>query len=199
MLYLDSWNASCHISSEYRRRIAVYISPINMSSLQARLQNPDYINWVKAGLCLIHTKSGLHDFADAASQSLHQSILANIIPALASAAQPVCGISIRRHNLFTTCAHPYCQGFLTAVINNGIDPTHTFTVKHGNLSNCDVGQWHAHHWQVAKLFMNQGQLPTQVNPSETDMSGIINFLSHCKVSRNMMTNVLLLDKVSSVY
>ena len=174
-----------------------------MSSLQARLQNPDYINWVKAGLCLIHTKSGLHDFADTASQSLHQSILTNIIPAFANTAQPVCGISIsKRKKLITTCAHPYCQGFLAAVINNGIDPTNTFTVKHGNLSNCNVitvGQWHTHHWQVAKLFMNQGQLPTQVNPSETDMSGIINFLSHCKVPRNMMTNVLLLDKVSSVY
>ena len=170
-----------------------------MSSLQARLQNPDYINWVKAGLCLIQTKVGLDDFADTASQSLHQSILTNIIPTFANTAQPLCGISIRRQNLITTCAHPYCQGFLAAVINNGIDPTHTFTVKHGNLSNCDVRLWHTHHWHVAKLFMNQGQLSTQVNPSETDMSGIINFLSHCKVPRNMMTNVPLLDKVSSVY
>ena len=168
-----------------------------MSSLKARLRNPDYINWVKAGLCLIHTKSGLHDCADTASQSLHQSILNNIIPALASAPQPVYGISIRRQNLITTCTNPYCQGFLAAVINNGIDPTHTFTVRPSNLSNCDVGQWHSRHWQIAKLFMNQGQLPTQVNPSETDLSGIVNFLSHCKVPRNMVTNVLLLNEVSS--
>ena len=168
-----------------------------MSSLQARLQNPDYINWVKAGLCLIHTKSGLDDFADTASQSLHQSVLTNIIPAFASAAQPVCGISIRRQNLITICAHPYCQGFLAAVIIKGIDPIHPFTVRPGNLANCDVGQWHNNHWEVAKLFMNQGQLPTQVNPSETDLKGIVNFLSHCKVPRNMVRNVFLLDEVSS--
>ena len=169
-----------------------------MSSLQTRLRNPDYINWVKAGLCLIHTKSGLHDCADTASQSLHQSVLNNIIPTLASAAQPLCGISIRRQNLITTCAHQYCQGFLAAVINNGIDPTHTFTVRPGNLSNCHVGQWHSHHWQIAKLFMNQGQLKTQVNPTEADMSGIINFLSHCRLPRSTVTNLLLLDEVSII-
>ena len=169
-----------------------------MSSLKARLQNPDYINWVKAGLCLIHTKSGLEDFADSASQTLHQSILTNIIPALASAAQPVCGIVISKQKLTTTCTHQYCRGFLTALRFNGMDPTHAYTVKHGNLANCNVGQWHTHHWQVAKLFMNhQGQqLPTQVNSSQTDMSGVLNFLSHCKVSRRKLTNVLLLDEVS---
>ena len=168
-----------------------------MSSLKARLQNPDYINWVKAGLCLIHTKAGLDDVADTASKLLHQSVLTNIIPAYASVAQPVCGISIRRQNLTTTCAHQYCKGFLAAVTYNGIDPQHAFTIRPGNLANCNVGQWHNRHWEVAKLFMNQGQLPTQVNPSETDMSGIINFLSHCKVSRNTVTNVLLLDEVSN--
>ena len=167
-----------------------------MSSLKARLQNPDYINWVKAGLCLIHTKSGLDDFANTASQSLHQSVLTNIIPALVSSAQPVCGLTISRQNLTTTCTDLYCQGFLNAVIINGIDPTHPFTIRHTNLANCNVGQWHSNHWEVAKLFMNPGQLPTQVNASQTDMSGIINFIAHCKVPRRKLTNVLLLDEVS---
>ena len=167
-----------------------------MRSLKARLQNPDYINWVKAGLCSIHTKSGLDDFADTASQSLHQNILTNIIPAFVSAAQPVCGIVIKKQKLVTKCTHLYCQSFLAAVIYNGIDPTHTFTVKPGNLANCDVGQWHKHHWQVSKLFMNPGQLPTQVNSCQTDMSGIINYISHCRVPRRKLTNNLLLHEVS---
>ena len=169
-----------------------------MSSLQARLRDPDYNNWVKAGLCLIHTKTGLEDFADAASQSLHQSILNNVIPAFANAAQPVCGVAIRRCNLTATCvpAHLYCRQFVTAVNNNGFDPNHIFRVTHHNLRNCDTGQWHSHHWQVAKMFMNRGQEPTVVHPRETDISGIINFLSHCKVPRNKVTNLLFLDEVS---
>ena len=170
-----------------------------MSSLKARLQNPDYINWVKAGLCLIYTKAGLDDFADTASQSLHQSVLTGINPALVRAAQPVCGIYIRGQNLFTTCNHSYCQRFLAEVINNGFDPAHAFTVRPANLSNCDVGQWHSHHWQVAKLFMNHGQLPTQVTSCDTDMSGVINFLSHCRVPRGKLSNVLLVDKVSTEF
>ena len=168
-----------------------------MSSLKVRLQDPDYINWIKAGLCLIHTKSGLEEFAEAASQSLHQSILNNIIPTFASAAKPICGVNIARHKLTAICAHPYCQNFISEVINIGFDPNHAFTVNHRNLGNCDTGQWHSHHWQVAKLFMNKGQEPTHVHPRETDKSGIINFLSHCKIPRNAVTNIGFFDKVST--
>ena len=168
-----------------------------MSTLQSRLQDPDYINWVKAGLCLIHTKSGLEEFAEAASQSLHQSILNNIIPAFACAAQPVCGVNIARQKLIPICTDQYCQNFINEVINIGFDPNHAFTVNHGNLGNCDTAQWHSHHWQVAKLFMNRGQDPSHVHPRETDMSGIINFLSHCKIPRNAVTNIGFFDKVST--
>ena len=169
-----------------------------MSSLQTRLQDPDYINWVKAGLCLIHTKSVLEEFAEAASQSLHQSILKNIVPTYASAAQPICGVNIARQKLIPICSDPYCQNFIKEVINNGFDPNHAFTVNRWNLGNCDTGQWHSHHWQVAKLFMNNGQEPTHVHPKETDMSGIINFLSHCKIPRNAVTNIGFFGKVSTV-
>ena len=168
-----------------------------MSSLKVRLQDQDYINWVKAGLCLIHTKSGLEEFAEAASQSLHQSILNNIVPTFASAAQPVCGVNIARQKLIPICSDQYCQNFIKEVINIGFDPNHAFTVNRWNLDNCDTGQWHSHHWQVAKLFMNKGQEPTHVHPRETDMSGIINFLSHCKVPRNAVTNNGFFDKVST--
>ena len=168
-----------------------------MSSLQTRLKDPDYINWVKAGLCLIHTKSGLEEFAEASSQLLHRSILNSIIPTFASAAKPICGVNIARQKLIATCLDQYCQNFIKEVINIGFDPNHTFTVNHGNLGSCDIGQWHSHHWQVAKLFMNRGQDPSHVHPRETDMSGIINFLFHCKIPRNAVTNIGLIDKVST--
>ena len=168
-----------------------------MSSLQTRLQDPGYINWVKAGLCLIHTKSGLENFADTASKSLHQSILNNIIPKFANAAQPVCGVIIRRQNLMTTCAHPYCQSFIAEIINTGLDPS--FTVRSDNLSNCNISSWHTDHWELAKLFMNRGQLPTQVMASQTDMSGILNFISHCKVPRLKIVNILLVNEVGLAF
>ena len=170
-----------------------------MSTLQTRLQDQDYINWVKAGLCLIHTKSGLEEFAEAASQSLHQSILNNIIPTFASAAQPVCGVNIARQKLIPICTDQYCQNFINEVINIGFDQNHTFTVNRWNLGNSDIAQWHNHHWELAKIFMNRGQLPTQVSASQTDMSGILNFISHCKIPRQKMGNILLVDKVGLAF
>ena len=170
-----------------------------MSSLQTRLQDPDYINWVKAGLCLIHTKSGLEDFADTASKLLHQSILANVVPPMSTTAQPICGVNILRQKLIPICSDPYCQNFIKEVINIGFDPNHAFTVNRWNLGNCDTAQWHSHHWQVAKLFMNRGQLPTQSMASQTDMSGVLNFISHCKVPRQKMGNILLVDEVGLTF
>ena len=170
-----------------------------MSTLKTRLQNPDYKNWIKAGLCLIHAKAGLEDFADRESQLLYQNILTNLTRAsIATPGHPVCGITINRQKLVNTCVHPYCQCFLTAVIQEGIDPHHPFTIRPANLANTDIRQWHSHPWELAKLFMNQGQLPTQTSPSQTDLSGILNFLSHCKVPRNQVTNVLLIDEVRRV-
>ena len=164
-----------------------------MSSLQTRLQDPGYINWVKAGLCLIHTKEGLEEFADNESNELHGNILAHLLPNTGHSLGRAC---ISKTKLMTTCGDAYCQSFATAVIQEGIDPNHKFTIGKPNLANTDAGQWHSQPWELAKLFMNQGQLPTQTQPSQTDLSGIINFLTHCRVPRNHVTNVKLFDEVS---
>ena len=171
-----------------------------MSTLQGRLQNIDYKNWLKAGLCLIYSKEGLEDFANTKSQQLHQNVLANVASAsITNTVNPICGISINRHRkLINQCTHAYCKGFLTAVMQEGLDPNHPFTIRPANLANTDVGLWHSQHWELAKLYMNFGQLPTQTDPSETDLSGIINFLSHCRVSRSDITNDLLIDEVTLV-
>ena len=47
--------------------------------------------------------------------------------------------------------------------------------------------------------MNRGQLPTQVMTSQTDMSGILNFISHCKVPRLKIVNILLVDEVGLAF
>ena len=164
-----------------------------MSSLQTRLQDPGYINWVKAGLCLIHTKEGLEDFADNESNELHRNILAHPLP---NTGHSPCGTCISKTKLKATCGDAYCQSFVTAVIQEGIDPHHNITIGKPNLANTDAGQWNSQPWELAKLFMNPGQLPTQTQTSQTDLSGIINFLSHCRVPRNHVTNVILLDEVS---
>ena len=92
-----------------------------MSSVQTRLQDPGYINWVKAGLSLIHTKEGLEDFADNESKQLHGNIQAHPLPNTGHSLGRTC---ISKTKLMTMCGDAYCQSFVTAVIQEGIDPHH---------------------------------------------------------------------------
>ena len=170
-----------------------------MSTLQQRLQDQDYGNWVKAGLCLALLKEGLEDFADMQSKEFHQNVLAqlaNVQPAQSS----ICDnetISFDKHNQGSiSCYHPFCQGFLDAVVQVGIDPNQRFTIRRQNIDNCNVKNWHNDPWELSKLFMNPGQLPTERSPSQTDLSGIVNFLAHCRIPRGNITNNTSIDKVN---
>ena len=50
-----------------------------MAGLQPTLSDPDFENWVKAGLSLQYTKDGIETFVDTVIDNLHQSIL-NTLP-----------------------------------------------------------------------------------------------------------------------
>ena len=172
-----------------------------MSSLQARLNDSEYKNWVKAGLCLMYTKDGLEDFVDNTTQQLHQNVIGNLTRQLgAQTRQAVCGVTFHKQQLVITCNDLYCQAFLNAVKHEGLNPTHPFTIRHGNLGNSNTRLWHSHSYELSKLFMNPGQQPTHSGPAETDLSGLVNFMAHCRVPSSQITSRRLLDEVStSIY
>ena len=170
-----------------------------MSTLKARLNDPDYQNWVKAGICLLYTKDGLEDFVDSTTQQLHQNVIANLKRHVgAQTGQAVCGIKFHRQQLVNTCNDRYCQVFLNAVTQEGLDPTHPFTLRPGNLGNSNTSLWHSHPYELSKLFMNAGQPATQSGPAETDLSGLINFMEHCRVPSSQITSLHLLKEVSTL-
>ena len=47
-------------------------------------------------------------------------------------------------------------------------------------NNSNINEWPIEPWQVAKLFMAQGQDPTSVSSNDTDASGILQLLTNCK-------------------
>ena len=170
-----------------------------MSTLQARLNDPEYRFWVKAGICLLYIKEGLEDFVTNTSLQFHQNVLANLTrSAIANTGQPVCGVNINRRRLVTVCQHPYCQMFLNAVIQEGLDPNQPFTLKHANLANSDVNLWHSHPYELAKLFMNAGQTAAQTGPAQTDLSGLVNFIGHCKIPCSQISSRRLIEEVSFI-
>ena len=170
-----------------------------MSTLQARLNDPEYTYWVKAGICLLYIKEGLEDFATNTYLQFHQNVLANLTrSAIANTRQPVCGVKINRQRLVTVCQHSYCQMFLNAVIQEGLDPNQPFTLKPANLANSDVSLWHSHPYELAKLFMNSGQTVAQTGPAQTDLSGLVNFIDHCKVPSSQISSRRLIEEVNCI-
>ena len=170
-----------------------------MTTLQARLNDPEYGYWVKAGICLQYTKEGLEDFVTNTCLQFHANVLANLTSsAITNPVHPVCGVKIKRQRLVTVCQDPYCQGFLNAVIQEGLDPNHVFTIRHGNLANSDVSLWHSHPYELAKLFMNQGQAAAQTGPAQTDLNGLMNFIDHCKIPSSQISSRRLIKEVSFI-
>lgn len=157
-----------------------------MATIKTSFQNPEYVNWIKAVLSLACLKKGLERFADERSKELHQTVLNSL------KVQQMCincTISVKKKNCyFTSCGHPSCDNLLDAIVKAGIDPNQTFTFQRHNLKNSNVQYWHDTHWEVAKLFMNAGQTPTQTGPGETDLSAIINFIDFCQVARKYISN-----------
>ena len=163
-----------------------------MATLQARLDNQDYKNWVKAALCLHLVKEGLEDLADERSKDFHRQVLQD-----AGGSHSVCHterISFDNNTGTISCCHPYCQQFVNAISDLGIDLNKRFRFRN-NLKNCDVRLWHSEHWELAKIFMNDGQTSVQKTPRDTDLSGIINFLSHCKVAAAAISNIHIISQV----
>ena len=150
-----------------------------MATLDERLKDDDYRHWVKAVLCLQYTKDGLVSLADRTSQILHNAVLAQMRGSGNPSANGICTparIDLKKKTVIC-CSN--CNAFLAE------------TKKHCtgtlNLNNSDVTNLHDQPWQLAKLFMNPGQDVTNTVPGQTDLSGILNFLDHCRQANILNT------------
>ena len=194
--------------SPCRQQIYIYIfsladTPDKMATLQQRLQNQDYSNWVKAGLCIALTKKGLEGFTDEKSKDFHTTVVDNIrkanFPIVGCSMCNTGRIKILRNkgavNWRINCGHPYCEEFLKQIELVGIDQNKVFRFDGRSLRNSNIQQWHSSPWELAKLFMNHGQQPTQQNATDTDFSGIINFIDHCQTANNDIANPAFIQEV----
>ncbi|KAK3591478.1 hypothetical protein CHS0354_031584 [Potamilus streckersoni] len=135
------------------------------NTLEERLKDPGYKNWLKAGMCLIHVKEGLETFVDAESKVLHKDILTKCTP---------CGQctqdGVKHKNRQKLC--PSCDSF-----KDEIKKRHKYSSP--NWDNTDVQKWTNDHWSVSKCIMNPGQSGNH-SASDTDISGLLNFIINYK-------------------
>ena len=158
-----------------------------MATLEDRIRDQEYRNWVKSALCLQCTRDGLVEFCDLKSQDLNKKIIQalrgnpsvyNLCPNIAFDFQ---------RKLISCCNN--CNAILLEVKN------YLTGISSLNLKNSDPTKLLHQHWQCSKLYMNVGQDVTSTTPEDSDISGLINFIDHCSVPRGCVNNPDILKQV----
>ena len=166
-----------------------------MSTLSDRLGDPEYRNWVKAGICLGYFKDGVETFAEERSESLHRHVLHHL--GGNSSSQRMCpraSISFDKPLgkwKMSCCAN--CQQYIDEIENMRY-PNFKFTQTNWNNSNIQL--WPHEPWEMVKVYMNAGQKGTHKTPKDTDLSGILNFIDHCTVARGDISKTFNISKVN---
>ena len=163
-----------------------------MTSLEERLQDPDYKAWVKAGVCLGFVKAGLEQFAVDRSTVFHQGVLNQLQNKGNPSIQNVCSQATVRRGRVSCCYN--CQCFVDEIDSQN---NYSFKFQQGNWDNSDIQLWPKDPWEMAKVFMNPGQKATQKSPADTDLSGILNFIDHCCIAKRDIVNAFNISKVIS--
>ena len=161
-----------------------------MTTLEGRLKDTQYRNWVKSALCLQYTRDGLVAFTEKKSRELNQEIVQQLRQSGNQSVYNLCQtIAFDQQSQSVTCCTD-CNDILKEAMKYrawNLDL---------NLGNSDPKRLLQQHWQVAKLFMNVGQDVSSTGPNNTDISGLINFIDHCTVPRRCVNNPDNLSKVN---
>ena len=161
-----------------------------MATLEGRLRDPEYRNWVKSALCLQYTRDGLETFTGLKSLELNQTVIRQLRQSGNRSVYILCPtIAFDQRRKSVTCCTE-CNDILKEVMHYRTSNLDLI------LKNSDPSQLLHQHWQVAKLFMNVGQDVFSTGPNNTDISGLINFIDHCTVPKRYITNQDNLRKVN---
>lgn len=153
-----------------------------MSTLEERLEDEEYKLWVKAGVCIAAVKEGLAEFAHTRSQRAHTHVKTALknntsVNNTCQHANIQFDRGLKKWSL--GCCQDF-QAYVDELENLKFPP---FTFKQSNWNNTDIKKWPTEHWEMMKVFMNPGQTAAQKDPSKSDLSAILNFITHCKIPR----------------
>ena len=141
-----------------------------------QLNDPQYLNWIKATRAMHNTMEALRTFCQARMNGLHQLLLLKHGATQCSGPCSCGNIRYIRNtnNYVINCPNNVCSQWLADIVAERATPT--TRLKFGN---CDISQWPVQPWQIAKVFMDR-QDPSTVSPNDTDASGILQLLKNCK-------------------
>ncbi|KAI0237234.1 hypothetical protein LSAT2_012294 [Lamellibrachia satsuma] len=151
-------------------------TPLAAAGVIGQLNNPEYLNWVKATRAVHITMEAMRTFCQVKMQDLHQQLLLKHGGTQCSGPCSSTNITYNRstNNYVMNCPNSVCSGWLADIVAERAATTTRLT-----FGNCDISQWPVQPWQIAKAFMNK-QEPSSVSPNDTDASGILQLLKNCK-------------------
>ena len=166
-----------------------------MASLQERMQDNMFVNWLKVTYGLVHVKDGLSpvtgrimsDF----QKEINDEIKYNIVGACSSIS--CTSNSIKNPDQFV-CENNLCDNILRRIAAEHINK------KLIVWKNCEMREWPKNCWEIAKAYMPRGY-SSSTGPNDTDCSGLLHLVCNCKQFRTkIQLNQDTIQKVKlSVY
>ncbi|XP_055359772.1 uncharacterized protein CXorf38-like isoform X2 [Betta splendens] len=139
-----------------------------------RLNDREYINWVKAGRCLVILKEGLLPHTNQLTRAFHGDLL-NQSSLLRKPCQ-TSSCKSKGNKLLSPCRG--CTEWQTVILKHHRQPDATV-----NWDNCSPPSWRTDHWELAKAYMPRGQGKKGAN--QCDASALLNLINYCDCFRSV--------------
>ncbi|KAI0225165.1 hypothetical protein LSAT2_023924, partial [Lamellibrachia satsuma] len=139
----------------------------------ARFRRPVYIRWLKVGQGLQCCAEGLTDFCTDVIDNFHKSLkqLHGVCTSPSTAKNIV--YDKKKKCWTVTCACGVCDRWFQSVKLEKAAAQFCW-------NNTNLQDWSLRPWQLAKVFMGQGQDPTSHDPVDTDPAGFLQLILNCK-------------------
>ena len=158
-----------------------------------QMNSPDYINWLKAARALHCTVEVLRPFCETTMNTFHQSLVR--LHGSTRCSGPCTSANIVfdpvRHNWSVACPSNVCSQWLSSIVTERAWPGVRLTFEKSNIE-----EWPVEAWQIAKVYMAQGQDPATTSSSHTDASGLLQLITNCRQFKASLRKKA--DKVSLI-
>ena len=148
-----------------------------------RMNDAGYKCWLLAGQALKHMKQGLEGHANDVITSFHKDLLQSHSPKTCSHVE-----CVSKNIIFSggppdfwkfkkSCPAQVCDKWLSDIAQ---ELQNVKASKNVYWNNSVVSRWPEDSWEVAKVFMEQGQRSTNSSPTECDVSALLVLMTNCK-------------------
>ncbi|KAL3831900.1 hypothetical protein ACJMK2_023594 [Sinanodonta woodiana] len=169
-----------------------------MSFFLARISDPQYNNWLKCFWALDCLTESLHNYTSPRVRRLFNNVEQNVKIVLGSRYQcNACSCNgIRQRNCTgdwsINCINCICNVWLQEILSQHDDPKS----KTINWGNADITKWSTEPWEIAKIYMTNGQRNKTDLPKELDCAALLSLIKYCKEFRPV--NVQLVSDVIQI-